>query len=517
MRQSLDSGVWRPHPPISWIEQENDVNIIPVIFEDHNLARMRPLAWSAPVFELRCGMFNTRERVSLSSGRGGGVLLGRAMLANLHNAAGWEWGAASLAVPADGHSRFLFLNGMLAPDFSLIRGLLDLAPDSPDFVWRNEWGLIAALVRGDLAVQMADDWKAWEQKNARQGAWTDSAQTPQAWMGTDLLSAGTASRLGDGGEVLVDPTASGAALSLAVKLEELAIRQNAGPAWIWDIVGCTKDALAGDLAFVKGGLSFRREPFGIFPGPDHTDPVWLRETTVEELTTRIPAGLLARLEVDAPERVFCGDGVNLAPGTAVDTSHGPVILGRGVRVMPQCYLEGPLYIGPGSLVKPGARILGESSFGIVNRLAGEIGESTFGDFANKQHAGFIGHAVLGSWINLGAMTTCSDLKNNYGEIRVDLGSGVVATGKRFVGLMMGDHAKTAIGALFNTGTCVGFASNIFGTDMSPKFVGNFLWGGQDGCPRYAVERARATADTVMARRGCRFTAAHGDLFVALGS
>jgi hypothetical protein len=114
------------------------------------------------------------------------------------------------------------------------------------------------------------------------------------------------------------------------------------------------------------------------------------------------------------------------------------------------------------------------------------------------------------------MTTCSDLKNNYGEIRVDLGSGAVATGKRFIGLMMGDHAKTAIGVLFNTGTCVGFATNIFGAGMPPKFVGNFQWGGQEGCPQYAEDRAQATADIVMDRRGCRFTDAHRELFSFLG-
>jgi UDP-N-acetylglucosamine diphosphorylase/glucosamine-1-phosphate N-acetyltransferase len=175
-----------------------------------------------------------------------------------------------------------------------------------------------------------------------------------------------------------------------------------------------------------------------------------------------------------------------------------------------------LYIGPGSLVKPGSRIHGESSFGVVNRIAGEIGESTFGDFSNKQHEGFIGHAVLGSWINLGAMTTCSDLKNNYGEIRVDLGQGAVATGRRFVGLLMGDHAKTAIGTLFNTGTCVGFASNIFGTGMPPKHVPNFRWGGGHGDAAYAVDRAVATAATVMNRRGCVFDESHRRLFSALG-
>lgn len=492
------------------------MNIVPVIFEDHNLLRMRPLTWSVPVFEIRCGMFNIRERVGLCADHGGGILLGRAILKDLHNASGWGWGGASVAAPENEGFRFLFLNGILAPDFSLIVRLLELAQDSPEFVWRNEQGLMAALVGGDLAGQVVEDWEVWEQENARLGVWTDPAQTPRAWNGPDLLAGGTALRLEGGGEVLVDPAASGAAHDLVAELRELEKLQDLGPGWIWDIVDCTRNALAGDLAFVRGGLSFRREPFGVFPDPDNSAPDWSRETTVDALPSRIPAGLVSRLAVDAPDRVFCGEGVDLAPGTAVDTAHGPVILDRGVRVMPHCYLEGPLYIGPGSLVKPGARILGESSFGIVNRLAGEIGESTFGDFANKQHEGFIGHAVLGSWINLGAMTTCSDLKNNYGEIRVDLGAGTVATGRRFVGLMMGDHAKTAIGALFNTGTCVGFASNIFGNGMPPKFVDNFQWGGQDGCPRYAVDRAQATAGIVMARRGCRFTDAHGNLFASLG-
>jgi len=491
------------------------VNIVPVIFEDHNLVRMRPLSWSVPVFEQRCGMFNTRERVGLCVNGGGGVLLGRGVLRNLSNASGWEWGAASLQGSGRKDGRFLFLNGMMAPDFSLIQGLFELAQDSPDFVWRDGQVLIAALLGGDVARHTADDWEVWEQDNGRQGVWTDPTQTPRAWMGGDLFSGGTASRLSGGGEVLVDKDESVSTQDLTAKLQEMENLQSVGPAWIWNIVDCTGAAIGGDLAFVKGGNSFRREPFGIFPGPENPAPDWARESTLEEISTIFPGDVFLRLAVDAPDQVFCGEGVGLAPGTAVNTKDGPVILDRGVRVMPHCYLEGPLYIGPGSLVKPGARIHGESSFGIVNRLAGEIGESTFGDFANKQHEGFIGHAVLGSWVNLGAMTTCSDLKNNYGEIRVDLGSGTVATGSRFVGLMMGDHAKTAIGTLFNTGTCVGFASNIFASGMPPKFVGNFQWGGQDGCPRYAVDRAQDTADIVMSRRGCRFTKAHGEIFTAL--
>lgn len=478
--------------PVTWIEQEINVQIVPVIFEDHNLIRMRPLAWSTPVFELRCGMFNNRERVGMCGDGNGGVLLGRGLFSELHTAAAWKVGANSLTLPVWNDSRFLFLNGMLAPDFSLIRGLMDMADGSEGFVWRNDEGLVAALVDGSVAARLGQDWEAWERDNAKTGAWTDSVTEPRPWNGGDLLAS--VSEMNPG---------------------ELGLLQTAGPKWVWDIVGATSAALAGDLEFVKDGAIYRREPFGIYPAADNPDPDWLRDSSLATLGSRFSANKISGLIVDDPGSVFCAEGVDLAPGTAFNTSAGPVVLDRSVKVMPQCYLEGPLYIGPGSLVKPGTRIHGESSFGIVNRLAGEIGESTFGDFANKQHEGFIGHAVLGSWINLGAMTTCSDLKNNYGEIRVDLGSGSVATGQRFIGLMMADHAKTAIGTLFNTGTSVGFATNIFGTDMPPKFVGNFRWGGQEGCPAYAADRARETANMVMSRRGCCFSDAHGELFKAL--
>jgi UDP-N-acetylglucosamine diphosphorylase/glucosamine-1-phosphate N-acetyltransferase len=480
------------------IKQESSVSIVPIIFEDHNLVRMRPLTWGQPVFELRCGIFSTRERIGMCRDRKSGVLLGRDFLQDLHTAAGWETSSAAVADPQWKDSRFLFVNGMLAPDFSLCRRLLELGPEVPDFAWRNGDGLVAALVDQSQAREVARDWAAWETSQSAAGAWSDPAAVPTEWGGDEAL-AGLADLAGALGGVH----------------QELMDRQDRGPRWIWDIVPATAAALAGDLSFVRKGISFRREPFGVFPHPEQPGPDWLQESTLAGVADSLGETMTAQLVVDDPAAVFCGANVHLAPGTALATASGPIVLDRGVRVMPQCYLEGPLYIGPGSLVKPGTRIHGETSLGIVNRVAGEIAESTFGDFTNKQHEGFIGHAVLGSWVNLGAMTTCSDLKNNYGEIRVDLGAGTVATGRRFVGLMMGDHAKTAIGTLFNTGTCVGFASNIFGSGMPPKFVGNFLWGGQPGCPSYAVDRARATATMVMDRRGCRFSRAHADLFNTL--
>ena len=127
--------------PVTWIDQEIIVQIVPVIFEDHNLVRMRPLAWSTPVFELRCGMFNNRERVGMCGDGNGGVLLGRGLFSELHTAAAWKVGANSLTLPVWNDSRFLFLNGMLSPDFSLIRGLMDMAAGSEGFVWQNDEGL----------------------------------------------------------------------------------------------------------------------------------------------------------------------------------------------------------------------------------------------------------------------------------------------------------------------------------------------------------------------------------------
>jgi hypothetical protein len=470
------------------------LKIVPVIFEDHSLAMMRPLAWSTPMFELRCGMFNTRERVGMCSGGTGGVLLGRSFLSGLNSAAGWTWGAEGIKGRPRAEERYLFLNGLLAPDFLLISDLFARAAEEGDFFWRTDAGLVAALVGRTQAEILAADWSTWESRCANEGKWSDPKGIPDSWLG----------------ESLECPPLSEAGLS------DLPGRQAAAPRRIWDIVSSTGAALVGDLDFARTLEFYHREPFGVFPLENDPAPVWARETSLVTLAEAMATGNLTGLAADHRGRVFCGADVKLAPGTVLNTEAGPIILDNDVTVMPHCYLEGPLYIGPGSLVKPGSRIHGESSFGIVNRLAGEIGESTFGDFANKQHEGFIGHAVLGSWINLGAMTTCSDLKNNYGEIRVDLGAGAVPTGSRFVGLMMGDHAKTAIGTLFNTGTSVGFASNIFNTGMPPKMIGNFRWGGSPDSPPYAVDRALATAETVMGRRDCAFTSDHRGLFQFLG-
>ncbi len=446
-----------------------------IVFEDHTHNNFRPLAASIPTYEIRRGMFNLRERVELLLSPENVTvkqcgLLSRSILAPLHTCKNWQINPSKLTDKSGDSASVLWLNGRSLPSFQILQALLSADGPESNFVFFDEFGLVAASLSAEESEKLLKSWQAWN------SVWSTEDTT---W-NCDFLK------------------------SLAMP------GQNSIKALghIWDIVPATSELLNDDICYLADGKTFSRNPFGIFPAPDNNHPFWLEDTCLKP-------GAGAFASPNSEHQLWVGKNINLAPGTAIDTSKGPVILDNNVTVMPHCFLEGPLYVGAGCIVKTGAAIYGESSFGIGNRIAGEIGESTFSDFANKQHDGFIGHAVLGSWTNLGAMTTCSDLKNNYGNVRMDLGSGAVDTGLRFVGLMLGDHVKTAIGTLFNTGTCVGFASNIFGGVMPPKFVKRFSWGGMPENPEYDVEKAMQTAEVVMSRRGCRLTDEAKKLFLFL--
>ncbi|MBK8166093.1 MAG: hypothetical protein IPK64_09015 [bacterium] len=459
-----------------------------VVFEDHSWRGLRPLAASVPVFELRCGLFSTRERLELLGARGS--LRCRPGLAGLLPAASWPVADEPVADRTE-----FWLAGRLAPDLALVQALLALGAQGTPFTLHDAEGLVAGLFPPPAAAAVVAAWRAWARgTTARFTVPGGAVVTPvQALPGWRLELTGD----GDGGR----------SPALLAALEAACAGTRGSLTRSWDVVPATAAAIAGDLA---GGLAaggWERRPFGLFAEDPGAAPWTGRSLPRRCSGPDLPAGIWLQ-----GDDLWCADGVTLAPGAVLDTRRGAVVIDRGCDIASHSLLEGPLYLGPGCRVKAGARLYGESSFGIGNRLAGEIGESTFGDFTNKQHEGFIGHAVLGSWVNLGALTTCSDLKNNYGTVKVDLGDGQEATGQRFVGLLAGDHVKTAIGTLFNTGTCVGFASNIFGQGMPPKHVPAYSWGGREGDPVYGLEAAVATARVVVGRRGCRFLPAHAELF-----
>lgn len=187
------------------------------------------------------------------------------------------------------------------------------------------------------------------------------------------------------------------------------------------------------------------------------------------------------------------------PFVVFDESRGPVLLGENVRIEPFTTLIGPLAVGDGTLIKSHSRIAA-SSIGPTCKISGEIEDSIFHGYANKQHDGFVGHSWIGSWVNLGAGTTTSDLKNTYGEIRVTMPWSDEGTGRRLLGTLIGDHSKTAIGTTLATGSVIGCFANIVTSTFAPKAVLSFTWCTENSVVPYSVDKALHTARTVMSRR-----------------
>jgi UDP-N-acetylglucosamine diphosphorylase/glucosamine-1-phosphate N-acetyltransferase len=198
--------------------------------------------------------------------------------------------------------------------------------------------------------------------------------------------------------------------------------------------------------------------------------------------------------------IVIGEGTKVKPGVVLDAETGPIWIGNNVTVFPNAVIEGPAFIGDRSLIKVGAKIYENTSIGPVCKVGGEVEGAVIHSFSNKQHDGFLGHAYLGMWVNLGADTNNSDLKNNYGNVKLVIDGETVDSGSMFMGLVMGDHSKSSINSMFNTGTVVGVSSNIFGSGFPPKSVPSFAWGGGEGMETYDLERALEVAKRVMGRR-----------------
>jgi len=203
--------------------------------------------------------------------------------------------------------------------------------------------------------------------------------------------------------------------------------------------------------------------------------------------------------------IFIGEGAKIKPGAVLDAEEGPIFIDKNATVFPNTVIQGPTSVGEKALIKIGAKIYGETTIGPVCKISGEIGESILHSYSNKQHNGFLGHAYLGSWVNLGAGTNNSDLKNNYGIVKVTINDVEIDTGEVMAGLIMGDHAKSGIDTMFNTGTVVGVSSNVFGTGFPPKYIPSFTWGGPEGFTTFKLDKAIEVASKVMARRDIEFT------------
>lgn len=186
----------------------------------------------------------------------------------------------------------------------------------------------------------------------------------------------------------------------------------------------------------------------------------------------------------------------------LNASEGPIYIGKNAEIMEGCLVRGPLALCEGAVLKMGTKAYSNTTLGPYSVAGGEISNVVFWGFSNKGHDGFLGNAVLGEWCNIGADTNASNLKNTYDEVKIWNYKTLKfeKSGQQFCGLIMGDHSKCGINTMFNTGTVVGVACNLFGASFPRQFVPDFSWGGAQGFVTHKLEAVHKTAALVMPRR-----------------
>ncbi len=306
--------------------------------------------------------------------------------------------------------------------------------------WAGVLGLEAVTIMGDHVAEFADAGSAPVVPLGEVAGPVTIARSTFAPGEAELELDRHTHRLTSQGETVAWVVAEGDRWSgphdegTAVEIEGLHLRGS------WDLITALEHLLAADCA---GALAGGVEP--------------------------VPGGSLV---LGDPGDVACF-GAQVEPGVVFDVRNGVVVLEEGVVVRSGTRLEGPLFIGPGTQVVGGA--VRHSAIGPHCRIHGELASSVFTGYANKSHDGFVGHSVVGQWVNLGAGTITSNLKNTYGEVRLDLPGERVPTGRTNLGTLFGDHVKTAIGTLLSTGTVLGTGANVVGAPV-PRWVAPFAWG-----------------------------------------
>lgn len=204
-------------------------------------------------------------------------------------------------------------------------------------------------------------------------------------------------------------------------------------------------------------------------------------------------------------QMHIGPGTVIQPYAVLDASEGPIWIGPHCEIEPAAYLKGPVAVADHNRVRSHAQLRPGTSLGPHTKAGGEISHAIFAGYSNKAHGGFVGDSYVGAWVNLGAGTITSNLKNNYGNIRLDLAGSTVDTGLQLFGSIIGDYGKTGIGTLLNAGTILGIFCNVFGGGLCAKYMPNFSWG--KASTRYRLEDALEMVKKMMKRRDMNLSAA----------
>jgi UDP-N-acetylglucosamine diphosphorylase/glucosamine-1-phosphate N-acetyltransferase len=215
-------------------------------------------------------------------------------------------------------------------------------------------------------------------------------------------------------------------------------------------------------------------------------------------------------------QIFIEEGVKIR-ASVLNAEDGPIYIGKNAEIQEGSLIKGPFAMCEGSVINMGGKMRGDTTVGPFSKVGGEISNSVIFGYSNKAHDGFMGNSVLGEWCNLGADTNTSNLKNNYSNVKIwHMATDTqIDTNRQFCGLMMGDHSKTGINTMLNTGTVAGVAANIFGGGFPAKNIPCFSWGGANGFETYTISKAFETAKMVFGRRKKEFNQTEQDILTTV--
>jgi len=381
------------------------------VFEDNSYQNFLPLAYSRPVFELRCGIYSFLERIALQYPDTEINLFCREYLKNLLS----ESYPYSINEIGSNDKGCLFINGRL----------LTTTP---------------VPVAGKEEIGICDDEIVYARLSRKNSEYI----TSEKLLDKDFIH------------------------ELKKKFNVKTVDANLIQ-YPWDLIHINKEQITSDFKmYVKTDTDLENKYKGVHFIMD--------------------------------SQIYIGKNTVIKPGSVLDAENGPIYIGDNVKIDPNTVIEGPAFIDDDVVIKALSRINAGSNIGKVCKVGGEISNTIIQNYTNKQHDGFLGDSYIGAWVNLGAGTVNSNLTNLYGPIKVQLFDKIIDTGQTFLGMIVGDHTKTAINTKITTGTIIGFACNILLTSTPPKFTPSFSWYSDNVTRAYDITRELQVAKRMMARR-----------------
>ena len=253
----------------------------------------------------------------------------------------------------------------------------------------------------------------------------------------------------------------------------------------WELLSVNAAAISNDIELIKESIAYQKIPKDV-------------------------------IVIGPKDSIYLEEGAILSSCT-LNSKEGPIYISKGAEVMEGALIRGPFALCENAVVKMGAKIYGASTIGPFCKVGGELSNVIFQSYSNKGHDGFLGNSYIGEWCNLGADTNVSNLKNNYDSVSSYCyeKKEEVNTGLQFLGLFMGDHSKTGINSMFNTGAVVGVSCNLYGAGFFPKHTLSFSWGEPNALEPFRIEKSLEYANKMMERRSEKLSTEEENILVHL--